>query len=139
MSSDPDCIFCKILRGEIGAIKIYEDKEVLAFMDVMPQSPGHCLVIPKHHAANILEISLDEAAILIRATHRLAQAVNIALKPDGIGVYQFNGAAAGQTVFHIHFHIIPRYAGAELVLHAREMVDKAELQPFANRITAALA
>ena len=139
MSSDPDCIFCKILRGEIGATKIFEDEEVLVFMDAMPQSPGHCLVIPKHHAANIHEISPDEAAVLIRATHRLAQAVNTALQPDGIGVYQFNGSAAGQTVFHIHFHIIPRYAGAELVLHARAIVDKAVLQPFANRITAALA
>lgn len=138
MSSDPNCIFCKILRGEIGSTKIYEDAEVLAFMDVMPQSPGHCLVIPKRHAANIHDISAEEAAILMRATQRLAQAVQTELKPDGVGLYQFNGAAAGQTVFHIHFHIIPRYAGVELVFHARTMVDKAVLQPLADKIIAAL-
>ncbi len=138
MSSDPNCIFCKILRGEIGATKIYEDGEVLAFMDVMPQSPGHCLIIPKRHAANIHEISADEAAILIRATHRLAQAVSAALQPDGVGLYQFNGRAAGQTVFHIHFHVIPRYTGVELVMHARNMVDKSVLQPLAGKIAAAL-
>lgn len=138
MSSDPNCIFCKILRGEIGATKIYEDGEVLAFMDVMPQSPGHCLIIPKRHAANIHEISADEAAILIRATHRLAQAVSTALQPDGVGLYQFNGRAAGQTVFHIHFHVIPRYTDVELVMHARNMVDKSVLQPLAGKIAAAL-
>lgn len=138
MSNDPDCIFCKILRGEIGSTKIYEDAEVLAFMDVMPQSPGHCLVIPKRHAANIHDIEAEEAAILMRATHRLAQAVRVGLKPDGVGLYQFNGAAAGQTVFHIHFHIIPRYADVELVFHARTMVDKTILQPLAEKIIAAL-
>lgn len=138
MSNDPNCIFCKILRGAIGSIKIHEDQDVMAFMDVMPQSPGHCLVIPKRHAANIYEISADEAATLIRATQRLTHAVNKALKPDGVGLYQFNGGAAGQTVFHIHFHIIPRYAGVELVMHARETVDKSVLQPIAGKITAAL-
>ncbi|HEX4890345.1 MAG TPA: HIT family protein [Alphaproteobacteria bacterium] len=138
MSSDPNCIFCKILRGEIGAVKLHEDADTLSFMDVMPQSPGHCLVIPKRHAANIHEISADEAAILIRATHRLAQAVKLALQPDGIGVYQFNGGAAGQTVFHIHFHVIPRTSGQDLALHARNMVDPASLQPIAAKITAAL-
>lgn len=138
MSNDPNCIFCKILRGAIGSVKIHEDQDVMAFMDVMPQSPGHCLVIPKHHAANIYEISADEVATLIRATQRLTHAVNKALKPDGVGLYQFNGGAAGQTVFHIHFHIIPRYAGVELVMHAREMVDKSVLQPIAGKITAAL-
>ncbi|MFP5468319.1 MAG: HIT domain-containing protein, partial [Alphaproteobacteria bacterium] len=94
MSSDPNCIFCKILRGEMGAVKVHEDQDTLSFMDVMPQSPGHCLIIPKRHAANIHEISADEAAILIRATHRIAQAVRTALKPDGVGLYQFNGSAA---------------------------------------------
>ncbi|MDO9459852.1 MAG: HIT family protein [Alphaproteobacteria bacterium] len=138
MTGDPNCIFCKILRGEIPSVKIHEDEETLAFMDVMPQSPGHCLVIPKNHAANIFEVSTDDAAILIRATHRLAQAVNTALKPDGVGLYQFNGSAAGQTVFHIHFHVIPRYKDVELVMHARDMVDKSVLQPFAEKIKAAL-
>lgn len=139
MSSDPGCIFCKILRGEIGAIKLHEDQDTLSFMDVMPQAPGHCLVIPKRHAANIHEISPDEAATLIRATQRLARAVDRALKPDGIGLYQFNGGAAGQTVFHIHFHVIPRMKGADLQLHARHMVESAVLQPIADKIIAALA
>ena len=138
MSSDPDCIFCKILRGEIGSIKLFEDRDVLAFMDVMPQSPGHCLVIPKRHAANIHEATPDEAATLIRATQKLARAVNAALKPDGIGLYQFNGAASGQTVFHVHFHVIPRQSGQDLAMHARKMADKSVLQPLADRIVAAL-
>lgn len=138
MSSDPNCIFCKILRGEMGAIKVHEDQDTLSFMDVMPQSPGHCLVIPKRHAANLHEVSPDEAATLMRVTHRLAQAVQAGLKPDGIGLYQFNGAAAGQTIFHIHFHIIPRYADVELVFHARKMADKAILQSQAEKIIAAL-
>ncbi len=138
MSSDPNCIFCKILRGEIPSIKVHEDQDTLTFMDVMPQSPGHCLIIPKRHAANILEVSADEAAVLIRATQRIAQAVNTALKPDGVGLYQFNGSAAGQTVFHIHFHVIPRRKGDELALHARNMVDNSVLQPFADKIAAAL-
>jgi histidine triad (HIT) family protein len=139
MSSDPNCIFCKILRGEIPCLKVHEDDDTLSFMDVMPQSPGHCLVIPKRHAANIHEISADEAAILIRAAHRLAQAVNKSLRPDGIGLYQFNGGAAGQTVFHIHFHVIPRYKGQELVLHARQMVETSVLQPFASKLATALS
>lgn len=138
MSSDPNCIFCKILRGEMGAVKVHEDQDTLTFMDVMPQSPGHCLIIPKRHAATIHEVSAGEAATLIRATQRIAQAVNTALKPDGVGLYQFNGAAAGQTVFHVHFHVIPRRKGDELVLHARNMVDKSVLQPFADKIAAAL-
>lgn len=139
MSNDPTCIFCKILRGEIGSVKIHEDQDTLSFMDVMPQSPGHCLVIPKCHTANIHEISPDEAAVLIRATQRLANAVRNALQPDGIGMYQFNGSAAGQTVFHLHFHVIPRHAGAELGFHARQMVDPATLHPLASKIAAAFS
>ncbi|MFZ5835259.1 MAG: HIT family protein [Pseudomonadota bacterium] len=138
MSSDANCIFCKIVRGEMDAIKLYETAEILAFMDIMPQSPGHCLVIPKKHAPNLHEVSADDAATLIRATRHLAGAVNTALKPDGIGVYQFNGSAAGQTVFHIHFHIIPRRAGVDLAFHARSMADPAELQQIAQSIRAAL-
>lgn len=138
MSTDPDCIFCKILRSEIGSVKIYEDDDILGFMDVMPQSPGHCLVILKRHAANIFEITAEESATLIRATHRLAGAVNTALQPAGLALYQFNGREAGQTVFHIHFHIIPRYEGVAFAMHARDMVERSELQPFADRITAAL-
>ena len=138
MSHDPTCIFCKILRSEIGSVKIHEDQDTLSFMDVMPQSPGHCLVVLKRHAANLLEISPDEAAVVIRATQRLANAVKTALQPDGIGVYQFNGSAAGQTVFHIHFHVIPRHTGAELGFHARQMADPATLQPLASKIAAAI-
>lgn len=138
MSSEPNCIFCKILRGELDAVKIHEDSGTLAFMDVMPQSPGHCLVIPKRHAANIFETGVEEAASLMRATHRLAHAVNTALKPDGVSIFQFNGSAAGQTVFHIHFHIVPRVAGQDMAMHTRSMVEKSVLQPFADRIKAAL-
>ncbi|MFZ5913289.1 MAG: HIT family protein [Pseudomonadota bacterium] len=138
MSTDPNCIFCRILRGEMPSVKIHEDDSTLVFMDVMPQSPGHCLVIPKRHAANIYEVSADEAAILIRTTHRMAQAVNQALKPDGLAIFQFNGGEAGQTVFHIHFHLVPRYAGVEMRLHAREMAAKEVLQSHADKIRSAL-
>lgn len=138
MSTDPNCIFCRILRGEMPCVKIHEDDSALVFMDVMPQSPGHCLVIPKRHAANIYEVSADEAATLIRTTHRMAQAVNQALKPDGLAIFQFNGGEAGQTVFHIHFHLVPRYTGVEMRMHAREMVAKEVLQPHADKIRLAL-
>jgi histidine triad (HIT) family protein len=138
MPYDPSNIFAKILRGEIPCVKIYEDAKTLAFMDVMPQSPGHALVIPKEAAENILDLSAEGLAAMIATTQKIARAVKKGLAPDGIVLTQFNGPAAGQTVFHVHFHIIPRSEGASLAPHGRAMVDAATLEPIAAKIRSAL-
>jgi histidine triad (HIT) family protein len=136
---DPDNIFAKIVRGEIPAAKIYEDDAVLAFMDVFPQAKGHCLVISKTSAArNLLDVADADLATLIKAVKRVTRAVNGALRPDGIVVTQFNGAPAGQTIFHLHFHIIPRWEGVPLGRHGGGMADLAELTALAGQIAAAL-
>src|SRR4029078_12848232 len=118
MAYDSNNVFAKILRGEIPSIKVYEDAKTLAFMDVMPQSDGHVLVIPKETAENVFELSSDGAAALMATTQRVAKAVRKGLNTPGIMIAQLNGAAAGQTVFHVHFHIIPRSAGVDFRLHA---------------------
>ena len=138
MAYDRNNIFAKILRGEIPACKVYEDAHVLAFMDAMPQSDGHTLVIPKTEAENLFELPPAALATLIQAVQKIAAAMRTALQPDGLTVMQFNGAAAGQTVFHIHFHLVPRYAGQPLRSHAREMADRALLAAQAEKIKAAL-
>lgn len=135
---DNDNIFAKILRGEMPCVKVYEDEHVLSFMDVFPQSPGHTLVVPKQPARNLLEMSEDDAAATIVRVKRIAAAVKTALDPDGIIVTQFNGAPAGQTVFHIHFHIIPRTEGDALGRHGEGMADMDELNGYAGKIRAAL-
>ena len=119
MAYDPNNIFAKILRGEIPCVKVYEDDKTLAFMDVMPQSPGHTLVVPKEAAENILDLSAEGLAAMMATTQKVAKAVKKGLAPDGIVLTQFNGAAAGQTVFHVHFHIIPRHENDRLAPHGR--------------------
>jgi len=136
---DPDNIFARILRGEIPAAKVYEDSHVLSFMDAMPQSEGHTLVIPKTPARNLFDIEPQSLAELIQATQHVAKAVQLAFKPAGMCVVQFNEAAAGQTVFHIHFHVVPCYEGVELRRHSRDLADRAVLTQHAERIRAALA
>ncbi len=137
---DPDNIFAKILRGDIPSVKVWEDEHVLAFMDVFPQSEGHVLVISKSsRARNLLEIEPDALAQLTAATQRTARAVVKALQPDGFSILQFNGEAGGQTVFHLHFHIVPRWAGRELKGHGHApMADAETLKALANRIASAL-
>jgi histidine triad (HIT) family protein len=135
---DENNIFAKILRGEIPAFKVYEDAQTLAFMDVMPQSEGHTLVIPKIQARNFLDIEPAALSNLIVVTQRIARAVQAAFKPDGMRIIQFNEPAAGQTVFHIHFHIVPCYEGKELKPHTRDMADKALLAEHAERVRQAL-
>ena len=136
---DQDNIFAKILRGEIPATKVYEDAHVLSFMDAMPQSDGHTLVIPKTPARNLFDIPPQPLAELIKATQHVAKAVQLAFKPAGMRLIQFNEAAAGQTVFHIHFHIVPCYDGIEMRGHGRDWADKAVLAEHAEKIRAALA
>lgn len=137
---DDNNLFAKILRGEIPAVKVYEDDAVLAFMDIFPQSRGHVLVVPKGvQARNFLELPEGKVAPLIWHVQRLTKAVDKALKPDGITVTQFNGAPAGQTIFHLHFHIIPRYEGVRLAGHGHSnKADIAELEQIAKDIAAQL-
>jgi histidine triad (HIT) family protein len=136
---DKDNVFAKILRGEIPAFKVYEDERALAFMDAMPQSDGHTLVIPKVQARNLFDIEPEALAELIKATQHVALGVQKAFNPAGMRIIQFNEPAAGQTVFHIHFHIVPCYEGVEQRFHARDWADKAVLAAHAERIRAALA
>ena len=138
MAYDPNNIFARILRGEIPAVKVFEDSKTLAFMDVMPQAEGHVLVIPKEDAENIFDLSPEGASALIATTQKLARAVKKALGVPGVMLAQLNGSPAGQSVFHVHFHIIPRSAGVDLGLHARNMVDAKLLEPVAAKIRSAL-
>jgi len=138
MAYDQSNIFAKILRGEIPCVKVYEDAKTLAFMDVMPEADGHVLVVPKEPAENILDLSPDGLAVVMAATQKVAKAVDKALEPDGILLKQYNRAAAGQSVFHIHFHIVPRYEGVPLAPHGKVMVQAAVLEPIAAKIRSAL-
>lgn len=133
---DPQNIFAKILRGDMPAVRVFEDEHVFAFMDVFPQSRGHTLVIPKHsQARNLLEEEPQVLSELILGVQRVARAVRAALKPDGLVITQFNGAPAGQTVFHLHVHIIPRWEGVPVGRHASgAMADPAELRELADLI-----
>lgn len=137
---DPDNIFARILRGDIPAVKVWEDDHVLAFMDVFPQSEGHVLVISKTSTARtLLEIEPDALARLAAATQRIARAVEKALKPDGFQIMQFNGEAGGQTVFHLHFHVIPRWADRPIKGHGHApMADAEALRALADRIAGEL-
>lgn len=108
MSSVADCIFCRIVAGEIPSFKLLEDDRVLSFMDINPASDGHCLVIPKVHAPNLFESADESLAAVATACRRVAAAVRRTLDPPGISLTQANGPAAGQSVFHLHFHVIPR-------------------------------
>lgn len=137
MSYDPNNIFAKIIRGELPSVKVYEDAKTLAFMDIMPATEGHTLVIPKEQAETIFDLSPDGAADLIKATKRVAAAVKVAMESPGVMLAQLNGKAAGQSVPHIHFHILPR-SQTNFSLHGRTMVDPKTLEPIAARIRAAL-
>jgi len=138
MSYDSGNIFARILKGEIPSVKIYEDEKTLAFMDVMPQADGHTLVIPKENAATLFDLLPEGAANLIQVTQAVARAVKAGMNADGITLMQFNGAAAGQTVPHIHFHVIPRWEGVPLRRHTGTMEAPEKLKAAAGRIKAAL-
>jgi len=132
-------VFARILRAEIPAVKVFEDDEILVFMDAFPQSRGHMLVISKtSRARNLLEAEPKTLGRLIGGVQKASRAVTAALKPDGVIVTQFNGEAAGQTVYHLHFHIIPRWEAQPLGRHGGGMADAEELKALAEQITAAL-
>lgn len=137
---DPGNIFAKIVRGEVPSAKVWEDDKALVFMDVFPQSKGHTLVISKtSHARNLLDAEPEMLSQLILTVQKVTKAVRAALKPDGIVVTQFNGAPAGQTIYHLHFHIIPRWAGVDLKRHASGgPADMGELKALAEAIRAAM-
>ena len=137
---DPSNIFAKILRGEIPKVTVWEDDAVLAFMDVFPQSEGHVLVISKTSTARtLLDIEPDVLSRLTAAVQRTARAVEKALAPEGLQILQFNGEAGGQTVFHLHFHIVPRWSDRPMKGHGHApMADPAVLRALADRIAGAL-
>jgi len=135
---DENNVFAKILRGELPAFKVFEDARHVAFMDAMPQSEGHTLVVPKAAARNLFDIESVVLAELIKATQHVARGVQQAFNPGGMRIVQFNEATAGQTVFHIHFHIIPCYEGVPLKSHNRAWADKAVLAQHAERVRQAL-
>ena len=139
MAYDDDNIFAKILRGEAKAHVVLEDAHCMAFLDVMPQSVGHTLVIPREPAESLFDIGGTALSHLIETTQRVARGVKRTFNPGGVTVMQLNGTDAGQTVFHIHFHVIPRYPGVKLDTHARTMAPPEELAKHAAKLRAALA
>ena len=139
MAYDSNNIFARILRGEIPAHRVYEDAHTLSFMDVMPQADGHTLVIPKAAAENLFDLAPDALAATILTTQRVARAVKKAFDAPGILIAQLNGSAAGQSVFHLHFHILPRWRGVSLRPPATQMEKPDVLAANAEKIRAALA
>jgi histidine triad (HIT) family protein len=138
-SYDPDNVFAKILRGEMPAAVITQTDHAVAIMDAFPQTRGHCLVIPKRPSRNLLEASPKDMGRIFGLVQRIAKGVDAALSPDGIIVTQFNGAPAGQTVFHTHVHIIPRYDGSAMAGHGQAgMADMTELTALAADIRKSL-
>jgi histidine triad (HIT) family protein len=138
MQYDAQNIFARIIRGEIPSSKIYEDEDVLAFMDVMPQIEGHCLVVPKQGCRNLLDADPAILTKTISATQKIARAAMKAFNADGVQIRQYSEPAAGQTVFHLHFHILPMRDGDTLKPHSGKMADATVLQLHAERIRAAL-
>lgn len=135
---DDGNVFAKILRGELPAHKLYEDADTFALMDIMPRGDGHCLVIPKRPSRNILDVAPDDLATVMRTTQKLARAVVKAFGADGVTIQQFNEEAGGQVVFHLHVHVIPRFAGVALRPHTGQMEKPEILAANAQKIRAAL-
>jgi histidine triad (HIT) family protein len=138
MAYDPDNTFAKILKGELPCIRICEDPHTLAFMDIMPQADGHVLIIPKEPACTIFDLSEQSAVACIKMTRRIAIAVKAALHTEGAVIMQVNGTGAGQTVPHVHFHVIPRNTNDALRAHGVTHEDPAKLERLADLIIAAL-
>ena len=135
---DNQNIFAKILRGEIPCTKVFEDEHTIAFMDIMPQADGHTLIVPKNPSVNLLDADAATFGPLFTTVQKIARAVKQGMGADGVVITQFNEAAAGQTVFHLHVHVIPRWEGVALRKHSGAMADSALLQAHAEKIKAAL-
>lgn len=136
---DSGNVFAKILRGELPAYKVYEDERALVFLDIMPRSPGHALVIPKAPARNILDIEADDLAHVAKVAQKVARAAKSVFAADGITLQQFSEEAGGQVVFHLHVHVIPRFAGVAMKPAASEMESGEVLAEHAARLKAALS
>lgn len=138
---NPDCIFCKIIDGVLPCHKVYEDDETLAFMDIFPLSPGHTLVVPKEHHPDLYAMPDHLTAAVMRTARRVALAMAQAIGPDGMNLFQANGPAAGQTVFHFHMHILPRRLGDGVISteHGQRPGDHAIIAGQAEKIRGALA
>ena len=136
--SREDCIFCRIVAGRARSHPVWEDADTLAFMDLAPLAAGHVLVIPKPHWENVFETPAPALGAVMATAKRVAHAIRATIAPAGLGVYQVNGRAAGQTVFHYHVHLIPRYEGISLDLHGRRRADRAELDRVAEQIRGGL-
>ena len=137
-SYDPQNIFAKILRGELPCYKVYEDDKVLAFLDIMPRTPGHTLVLPKAPARNLLDVTPDDLAAVAVAAQKIAKAAMTVFSADGITMQQFNEGAGGQVVFHLHLHIIPRKAGVPMKPPASEKEKSEMLSENARKLAAAI-
>lgn len=135
---DDNNIFAKILRGEMPSIPVYEDDDTLVIMDIMPRGDGHCLVLPKRPARNVLDADDAMLAAVSKTTAKMARTVKKAFNADGVTIQQFNESAGGQVVFHLHVHIIPRFEGERMKPHTGTMEDKAVLAANAEKIIAAL-
>ncbi|MDQ8698302.1 HIT family protein [Hyphomicrobium sp. LHD-15] len=136
---DTNNVFAKILRGEIPSHKVYEDDSVIAFMDVMPQGPGHTLVVPKAPSRNLLDADPAVLAQLLPVAQKIAHAVKSAFSADGVSLFQYNEPAGGQSVFHLHVHVVPRFEGVALKPHSGKMEDGAVLAAHAEKVRQALA
>jgi len=139
MTYDDSNVFAKILRGELPAHKVYEDDKTLAFMDIMPRGKGHTLVIPKTPARNVLDATPEQLAACMETVQKVARAVMKAFDAPGVTIQQFNETAGGQVVFHLHFHVIPRWEGVPLGPHTGKMEDKEILAANAEKIRQALS
>ena len=139
MKTDPDCIFCQIIAGQMPCFKLLEDDDTLAFMDIYLASDGHCLVVAKDHYPTVFEISDDAFAAVSRSVARVARAVNQAVSPDGLNLVQANGPAAQQSVAHFHVHVLPRRRGDELKLNwTPKASDPDAIAAIAGKIRASL-
>jgi histidine triad (HIT) family protein len=138
VTSKPDCIFCQIVAGTAPCFRVDEDAATLSFLDLFPVAQGHTLVVTKAHYENLFEATPEALAAVVAASRRLAHAIRASIAPDGIGVFQLNGAAAGQTVFHYHMHLVPRWHGQEFKLHSRVRGNADELRATAAKIQAAV-
>ena len=137
MSADPDCLFCKIVAGEIPSTRVDEDERTVAFMDINPATRGHLLVVPREHSTDLLEIGADDLAACARMAQRLARRVSERLGADGVNVLNSYGRAAWQTVFHFHLHVIPRYENDPLRLPwVPAPGDRGEIAEAADALTA---
>jgi histidine triad (HIT) family protein len=133
-----DCVFCRIIRGEAPGYKVHEDDLTVTIMDASPASEGHVLVLTREHHENIHEVPRDTLCAVAAVSKRMAHAIREVFEPDGIGVYQLNGPAAGQSVFHYHMHVIPRHEGQKRSVHGRARGEDADLADAARRIIEAL-